>query len=441
MKYLFFTFLLLASLPALASESYFDVGDKLESIKSGGIEFGLDLPIDQQYTENFDPSIHARYFVLDDVSLGFYGRWSERAITNRYSIGPSIRAYFLVLGPVHFNISQTFAWTFARAKSSSDKSRYDDEYLQMVARVGLQIELGRGLALGYELNNHSLIKDGDNKGGFYESRINLYYHLNKKSPEKTTGVPRPKEISDERKKSAQYAFGSRSIGHLVSSNATTLNKGDKTFGTLYTGYGVSDSWTLVVSPFVYLLYDMASVMTRHGFDLSATERLAFEATYFKSLNPQNEVYLEEEASTKTGYTTFKMEATSLKLTYAKLLTPYYRASLTASYFYYFDEDRPFSLRMDPQNNDPFALSLTSLHEFRVANNFFISAELGAWGLNYHSPYYHAGLSINMQRKHIYLGIGASTTFNPSFTRDSVKKYASYDSRWSIHPELQAQLFF
>ena len=97
--------------------------------------------------------------------------------------------------------------------------------------------------------------------------------------------------------------------------------------------------------------------------------------------------------------------------------------------------------MDPQDSDPFAVSITSLHEFRVANNFFISAELGSWGLNYHYPYYHAGLSFNMQRKHIYLGIGASSTFNFHIPDNKLKKYVGYDSQWSIHPELQAQLFF
>lgn len=445
MKVLFFTSLLMFTISTFASESFFDTGTPPESVLRGGFEAGFDLPFGTNYTENYDPAIHLRYFILDDVSLGFYGRWSEGKLTNRYSVGPSIRAYFLSLGPVDFTISQTFALASTRAKSSINKEQYNDSTFQSIARIGFQVDLGKGFALGYELNNHSVIEESENISSYYESRLNLYYHHGRETVTETTGLPYPEKISDERKLSSQYLFGSRSMGHILASNASTLNKGEFSFGTLYTGYAISDSWTIVTSPFAYLAYDLFTLVSRHGHDISPTERIGFEATHYKSVNPKKETRFYDgqfqEATTKTGFDTFKMEASSLKLTYSKLLFPSYRFNLTASYFYYFDEDRPFSLRMDPQNSDPFSVSITSLHEFKVANDFFISAELGSWGLNYHYPYYHVGLSLNMQRKHIYLGIGASATFNFNIPDDKLKKFAGYDSQWSIHPELQAQLFF
>jgi len=102
---------------------------------------------------------------------------------------------------------------------------------------------------------------------------------------------------------------------------------------------------------------------------------------------------------------------------------------------------PFSFRMDPANSDSYTINLTSLHEFRLHETLFINYEIGFWGFNYQYPYIHTGLSLNVQKDFWLIGIGASTTFSPSFPERRARYFVGYDSRMSIHPEIELQVFF
>lgn len=256
-------------------------------------------------------------------------------------------------------------------------------------------------------------------------------------------------------KSTTAAFGSRSIGHLVTPNNNTLSQGEVALGTLYLGVGVTDNWTIGTSPFVWANFSMMNILSRWAWDISSHDRMGVELGYFKSFGENQkpgggQQFCQEHPEFKQcegqgrpegGYTNFKMEAWDVKLTYTRRMLEWYRASLALTYYHYIDDERPFSLRMDPQNDDMYALNLTSLHEVRLNENWFLNLEGGVWGMNYSFPYLHTGSSIGFQQKSFLVALGASTTFSPWFPKERARQFAGYDSRASYHPELQIELFF
>jgi hypothetical protein len=232
-------------------------------------------------------------------------------------------------------------------------------------------------------------------------------------------------------------FNSRSMGHLVTSNNNTLKKGEVGIGTLYAAYGISDQWTFGTSPFAYFMFDMYNFQSRWAWKLNKDEKFGFEFEYFKTYKKEPANYQEYG----DGSYNFQMEAWDTKWTYTRQILPYYRFNSTASYYYYIDDTRPFSLRMDPQNSDRYAINLTTLHEFQINRNAYFNVELGLWGMNYTYPYYHVGASLDLQNDSFLFGFGMSSTFSPSFPAEKAKWFAGYDSTASFHPELQIEAFF
>ena len=232
-------------------------------------------------------------------------------------------------------------------------------------------------------------------------------------------------------------FNSRSVGHLVTPNNNTLKEGTVGAGTLYAAYGITDEWMIGTSPFAYWGFDMYNLQTRWARKISATEKFGMEVGYFKTYKDEPADYQEFGE----GQYNFQMEAWNVKWTYTKLMTDFYRLNVATSYYYYIDDTRPFSLRMDPQNGDRYALNLTTLHELKLNENVYFNFEFGFWGMNYVYPYLHMGGTLNLQNDNMLFGIGMSSTFSPSFPQEKARWFAGYDSTASIHPELQIQAFF
>jgi hypothetical protein len=265
----------------------------------------------------------------------------------------------------------------------------------------------------------------------------------------------PYLLSNPKNKQNQ-AFKSHSLGHLLSSNNTVLPDGKWSAGSMYVGYGLSNNWTIATSPFVTYSFSMLNLTTRAAYNLDKKRRIGFDLGYFKTYGNEKSEFTERcallnggfendacayQQEQLQGYKTFKMEAWSFKFTYNKLVLPYYRFNSTISYFYYIDARRPFSLRMDPQNNDKYALNLSTLHEFRLKPNKFLNAEIGLWGLNYEYLYYHTGLSYSYQRGNWLWNGGLTSTFSPSFPHEKERRFNYYKSRLAVHPEIQIQYFF
>lgn len=261
-------------------------------------------------------------------------------------------------------------------------------------------------------------------------------------------APAPKGSSST---AARDQFGSLSLGHLVTSNNNVLKAGQVNAGSLFAGIGVTDELMIGFSPFVALTYQMNNFVARYATNVTPRDRIGFDFQYFKTYGQDPNEHGNPRLCTTSpcqirdeypdGFRTFKMEAWDAKATYSYLVSRSYRVSVTGSFYYYIDDERPFSLRMDPENLDPYALTLTSLHEFRLSRGIYLNLEGGMWGLNYQYPYIHSGCSIDFQYKSFLLGLGASSTWSPGFPADKAKMFANYDSRLAVHPEIQMQLFF
>lgn len=239
-------------------------------------------------------------------------------------------------------------------------------------------------------------------------------------------------------------FGSRSVGHLVTPNNNLMKKGEFGLGTLYFAYAVSDNFNLGVSPFAYSAFNMHNIMGRAAKNVSARERVGFDFAYFKTFDDRDtRIYGSRRDVPREYqyYNQFKMEAWNTKFTYNNQIRDWYRLNVATSFYYYIDDERPFSLRMDPANSDSYALNLTSLHELRLSEGIYWNLEAGLWGMNYAYPYFHVGTSFGLQSESILIALGVSSTFSPSFPQENVRYYAGYDSRYSIHPEFQIQGFF
>lgn len=239
-------------------------------------------------------------------------------------------------------------------------------------------------------------------------------------------------------------FASKSVGHNLSSNNHLLDPHQVSLGTLYCGVGVTENWSVGTSPFAITSFGMINGLSRWAWNISETERLGFEASYYKTFRDKTEREKQLDscsACTMNGFTSFEMEAWVSKFTYSRNFLNNYRFSWTQSIYYYVNDERPFSLRMDPQNDNRYAFNSTTLNEFQLSKNTFLNLEAGFWGMNYTYPYVHLGASFDFQSDNLLFGIGASTTISPGFPEEKIKYFAGYDSRASLHPEVQMQLFF
>jgi hypothetical protein len=261
-----------------------------------------------------------------------------------------------------------------------------------------------------------------------------------------TRLPAPKG-----ERVARDSFGSLSLGHLVSSNNNVLQAGQASVGSLFAGVGLTDELMVGFSPFVAATYGMNNFISRYAANISRRERVGLDFQYFKtyaqdpnehgdpSLCKTNPCQIRDQYP--DGFYSFKMEAWDAKATYNYQFTNFYRFNFTGSFYYYIDDERPFSLRMDPENLDAYALNVTTLHEFRLMKNVYLNLESGLWGINYEYPYIHSGFSIDLQYEHFLLGLGASSTWSPGLPEYKAKMFAGYDSRLAVHPEVQVQLIF
>jgi len=224
------------------------------------------------------------------------------------------------------------------------------------------------------------------------------------------------------------------FGHNMSPTTYTLGRGVMSLGNFMAGVGVTDRLTIGTSPWMYLSYNMYSFVARYGADLDADSRWAAQAAYFKTGEFAPNLY--------------QMEATSLWLTWAKRLTPFYTLDVVGNHMHFFDETMPFSLRREPFNDDPWQVSLTTLQEIHLPAGFGLSAEIGCLGLNYVYPEIFYGASMNWKNSWFLAQIGFSQNITVSgaktlYTRDQGRfgRNAGQYRDFDMHPEIHLQTFF
>lgn len=224
------------------------------------------------------------------------------------------------------------------------------------------------------------------------------------------------------------AFGHvKTLGHNLTPTTYTLSKGEITAGTYALGYGLTDELSIGTSPWLAYDYNMPMVQMKYGTPgFWEGSRIAADLNYFKTY--------------PYGENLYDMKAAMTRLGASYDVSSPYTLHAVLGIAYYWNDAKPFSLRLSPRNRDRYTLSLSTLHETRLTGNFGIMTELGMLGLNYLHPYLHWGTSLFVKWSFGYLQVGVShsiTRFRESLDYGG----GSFELTDEVyHPEIQLQFF-
>jgi hypothetical protein len=218
------------------------------------------------------------------------------------------------------------------------------------------------------------------------------------------------------------------FGHNVTPTSYTLSKGTSTAGIYAIGYGFTDSLTVATSPWIEYNYNMHNLHLRYGGQVASEQRLTLGLSYFKSYEARD---------------AYEQESTTAQLIHSVDVSPVYTLHTALSYMYYFNDQRPYSLRMASFNSDPFELIFSTLHEARLSEHLGLCGEIGMLGLNYFYPYVHYGASFSYIQKNWFVQIGVSHTFHPGtqYNGRSTTYLSNEKATDAVHPEIYTQVYF
>ncbi len=223
------------------------------------------------------------------------------------------------------------------------------------------------------------------------------------------------------------------VGHNLTPTTYTAHANTWTIGTFAIGYGINDNVMLATSPWLVAFYNMPNAILRFGtLTHGWFDQWAWEFDYFHTY--------------KYGLNNYQQISVFNKITGTTHFSDYYSLHASVSYQYFFDDTRPFSLRLVPGNNTKYELAIGTLHEIRLSPYFGMFLEIGVLGLNYASPYCQYGASLFWKWSGGYLQLGLSRSVpigEPHFPfmyrliwEDTFTNTISI-----VHPEIQLQFTF
>lgn len=224
------------------------------------------------------------------------------------------------------------------------------------------------------------------------------------------------------------------LGHNLSITTAVPEKGTISAGNFLIGYSPTNSCHIGTSPWMAVGYNSYSLLGRC--------KLTDETQYFHSSALQF-AYMKSDDSLGDYY---RQELAMLWYAVENKINDIYTIYTSVNYMYFWDETFPFSLRREPGNDQPWQISLSTLHQVRWSKNSGFHFEFGILGLNYTTPLIHNGYSVYTSGENYLVQVGLSMSASQNnFDRLYEKtKYAgakveSYD--FSVHPEIQIQFFF
>ncbi|MGE4130315.1 MAG: hypothetical protein AB7F86_01685 [Bdellovibrionales bacterium] len=243
------------------------------------------------------------------------------------------------------------------------------------------------------------------------------------------------------------------LGHNVSGTSYLLPKWDCTIGIQVTGCGLSSKWMLATVPWLYMNYNMYSIVNRiRLYTFQDGSSWTAQVSYFKTFP--------EDFDSKYITFPYDMEAYWLQMIRSYFLARHYRMYLNVATNYYANDHRPFSLRRPIPGRNQGQLNITTLHEVALVNRFYTMFELGAVDLAQPSPYVHIGFSFGRSGFYYEWHLGMSITstplalFNPRSRRDYQQELRDTSEGfnqhldrektkrdYAIHPEFALQAFF
>lgn len=229
------------------------------------------------------------------------------------------------------------------------------------------------------------------------------------------------------------------MGHNLAITTETPEKGTFTIGNYLLAYSPADRCLIASSPWMALDYNSYSLVARC--------KLLGKSAFFE----ESSLQLAYVKSDKQLGDRYRQSVGMLWWVVKHQLNELYTLYTTLNYMYFWDETYPFSLRREPQNNQPYQFTISTLHQIKWTESSGFNFELGILGLNYHIPRFHSGYSFFKKWDSFLLQVGLSMTATPN-NLDRLFKNSRPDSAdniygdapeydFSAHPEIQLQYFF
>jgi hypothetical protein len=226
----------------------------------------------------------------------------------------------------------------------------------------------------------------------------------------------------------QISFA-RDWGHLLTGTTETLKSNETTVGSLIVAHGVSEDFTIGISPMVYTFYDFFNAIARYNIYKDHSYEWAVDWQYYHS-NPE------------VKDSDFDQISWTLKLNNQIKINESNKIFFTFSYQYFINDSSVYSFRPDPLGRyDSFAIksdnedlgngswydykirdynqikrdkstvSLSALYSLYLApEELFLNLEAGIMGINYKLPLLHLGGSLNFEFENFDLGLGLSWSY-------------------------------
>lgn len=216
------------------------------------------------------------------------------------------------------------------------------------------------------------------------------------------------------------------LGHNLTPTSYTIPEGHFTPGTFAVAYGITGDWSIGTSPWIIAAYNMPMIESKFGFRTDTFfQHASLDLNYFRTF--------------EYGFNFYKQESTFVRLTGSHRFSETYTLHISAGHQYFFDDTKPYSLRLIPGNGSRTNLSLSTLNEFHLfAKGLGVFAEVGLMGLNYSVPWLHTGLSAFYYRNWGLFQLGVSRTVSLGRVPYYVNAGPVTVAYW--HPEIQIQFF-
>lgn len=295
--------------------------------------------------------------------------------------------------------------------------------------------------------------------------------------------PASLEVSTQLKSHTKSFF----IGHNLTPATEIPQKGTWTVGSYAVGYALTDEILVATSPWIYVSYNTNNVHMKYSHMLTPKSDIGFFASYFDSNDSTNLMNANPSSpnvptgpggfavpgggpgstsSTTTtttvssGMNRYQWHSYSLSGLYSYRWSEATTEYFNLKYSYYFNDEMPYSLRMDPGDDsirDQWDAS--TLWRFSADRHVCFDVELGVLGMNYVKPFAHSGLSIGYQGENWMLQLGGSYTLAlEELGSSSALQVGRYDQRVhysestkqyyterylqvAVHPEIQLQYSF
>ncbi len=259
------------------------------------------------------------------------------------------------------------------------------------------------------------------------------------------------------------------VGHNVTPSAATPKKGTWTVGNYAMGAGITDSVFLATSPWIWSSYNTANIHLKLSTPVSRKVRVGFFGSYFQSydsgpflVSQPTGLHASTQSTKRVVSDTnrYQWQSASAHLISSVEASDAITVNFNAHYAYFWNDDFPYSIRMDPGRDSLRGqVDVSTLTEFKIPDTEMSWLfELGALGLNYAAPYLQIGSSLVYKDQSWLVQFGASysVAFNEAryqtgwapgrydsrtHTTSDGQAYRQRYLQTALHPEVQVQYFF